>query len=139
MKYPEIGDRVGIRFDKRETGWGEYVSNNNRYRILNIPMADDLNIDDIVTAYPGSDGFLVVEEVLESKYPYKQFISYEKEDQFKSLHEKVHESGGKMEGWVGPRDGNVGICVVAFGDGFELERLVKEVGIKSPQSWELPR
>ncbi len=125
---------VRIRFDKGETGWAE-VLGDGKYRIDNVPLANDLNIDDVVTCEKGEDGFLSVVDVLERKYPLKTAVKYEKEEQYHQLREKVKAAGCKIEGMIGPRGTeDPGICIVAHDENFDLKRIVlEEVGIKTPQ------
>jgi len=125
-------DHVRIRYDKGETGWAKALGN-GRFMIANIPLANDLNIDDVVTLEDGNDGFLKVTDVLERRYPYKTVIKYEETSQYREICDKALEAGCKAEGLVGPSAGKPGICVVAHDDNINLKQIVEEIGIKTPQ------
>ncbi len=104
-----------------------------KYRIDNIPLAEDLNIDDVVLCEEGSDGWLEVVDVLDRKFPLKTAIKYEEKEQYGALRERVKAAGFKIEGMIGPSGDKPGFCVVAHDESLDLKKIVEEIGIKTPQ------
>jgi hypothetical protein len=127
-----MGCLVKIRFGEGETGWAEQLPG-DRYRIDNIPLEDDLNVDDVVRCRRNEQGELEVSEVLERKYPRKVAVRYERVEQYRALRDKVREAGGQIEGMVGPRDGRPGFALVAHGHNFDALEAAREVGIENPE------
>jgi hypothetical protein len=123
---------VRIRFSPGETGWAEHIEG-NKYRINNIPLADDLNIDDIVICNNNLTDFLEICGVLERRYHLKSPIQYERREQYKLIFSKAEEMGCKVEGMTAPRDGEPGICLIAHNDTDNIQKIIDECGIETPQ------
>ncbi len=123
---------VRIRYSGDETGWAERVGE-NRYRIDNIPLATDLNIDDVVACEEKDYGLHEITDVLERIFTHKSGVNYEKKEQYAALREKVKAAGFKIEGMVGPSHFGPGICVIAHNESFDVKSLIKEIGIESEQ------
>lgn len=119
---------VRVRFCEGETGWAEDVGE-SKYRINNIPLADDLNIDDIVYCDKGSDGFLEILDVVERKYLYKTLVRYKNVADFAAICDKMKAAGFKVEGMIGPNNGRRGLCLVAHDASVDFDCL-KELDIE---------
>jgi hypothetical protein len=116
---------IRIRYDADETGWAEKLDG-DRARIANVPIADHLNIDDVVQLLPvDSDGFLVAGDVLERKFPCKTALQYDEPhvETWKLLSTALHAKGCKVEGAI------PGLCVVAHAEDADPILFAMEAGI----------
>ncbi len=116
---------IRIRYDAHETGWVEKLDG-DRARIANVPLADHLNIDDVVELLPaGADGFPVVGTVLERKFACKTALRYEEPhlESWKLLSAMLHDKGCKVEGGI------PGLCLVAHTEDTDPFLFAMEAGI----------
>jgi hypothetical protein len=112
---------VSVHYAEQETGWVEPLPDGT-FRICNIPLADSLNVDDVVTLTPGNPECCVrpkVDHVISSKYPYKVIVAYRPtaKGDYKGHYKKVSSAvvaiGGKCEGFS---PGFAGVAVQDLGE-----------------------
>lgn len=127
---------IRICYTPGETGWAEDMEG-GLARICNIPLCDNLNIDDVVRLTDFKDGFKEVAEVIRKGFPLKTCLHYHTPDQFKALALRVRAANQKIEGMVAPyeRDGKdyPGLALVAHHDDFDPVAVAKELGIEHPE------
>jgi hypothetical protein len=119
---------VRIRYGPGETGWAEDLGG-GEYRIANVPLCGNLNIDDVVTADHDDDGMLAVAEVVRSPMPHKVGFRYARAEDYRAFVALAHERGCRVEGMLGPRGDKPGLAQVAYPDGVDVEALAREAGI----------
>lgn len=127
---------VKIQFAPDETGWAESLGD-SKYRINNIPLAEDLNIDDVVYAEQGESNCLEVIDILERKFHFKTLVRYPTVDHYKAMRERLNEKNCKMEGMVGPHEGRPGMCFIAHDKDVDLESVFAEVGVDNFETYEV--
>jgi hypothetical protein len=127
-----MSESVKIFYCNFETGWATRLEN-DRYLISNIPLVEDLNVDDVVYCELGNDGFLHVVDMIERKFPFKTTVKYEAKEQFNELFDKVKNAGFKAEGMIGPKEDQPGLCIIAHDNNLDIAKLIEEIGIKTPQ------
>jgi hypothetical protein len=117
---------VKVRFAADETGWARRLPDGT-YRIANIPLAEHLNLDDVVSVRAGEDDFAfpVVDEVLKKGLAGKAAVRYGTADQFVAFARQAREQGACVEGLVGPRGDMTGLALVAYPEGFDLKALAR--------------
>jgi hypothetical protein len=125
MSEPKM---VRIRFAEGETGWAEDLGK-GEYRICNIPLCGGLNIDDVVTVRPVRDDLPNVAEVVRYGLKNKQGFRYAQVEHYRAFAARAHELGCKVEGMLGPRDGEPGMAQIAYPKDFDPEALAREVGV----------
>lgn len=98
---------VSVHYADQETGWAEPLPDGT-YRICNIPLADSLNVDDIVTLKSGNPECCPrprVDHVISSKYPHKVVVCYrptargDYKGHYKRVATAIAAIGGKCEGF----------------------------------------
>ena len=124
-----------IRYADGETGWAIKLPD-GKYRINNVPLADDLNIDDIVECTPGDEFNLPkVIKIVKPAFKYKDGIYYQTVTQFHDFCKEARKVGAKVEGCVAPytRNGkhNDGILMVSHNDDFDPHAVATKLGIKN--------
>jgi hypothetical protein len=128
---------VKIWYANDETGWAEHLGG-NRYRLDNIPLADDLSIDDVVVCRPTAFGMPQVHKRVRSRYPYKTFFGFDTAEQYCAIDARAREAGAKTASLVPPTDGKPGLALCAHGEDFDPLQAVQEAGIENPDSAEEP-
>lgn len=119
---------VRIRFDKTEIGWAEQLGG-GKCKINNIPLVDNLNIDDIVECEE-KKGIQEIVKLLTRKYPLKSTVSYRNNDEFKIICDKVKSLSFKIEGRIGPSFDRLGVCAIAHDSSVDLTETLKNLGFE---------
>ena len=114
----KVGQHIRIRYDDGETGWAEYLGD-HKAAIANVPMADGLSYEDIVSLKMGDDGWLTWDRVLESKYDGKIAIKYDPPTQeaYSALRKHLDPLGYGIEGVV------AGVAIVNVPKGTDWDSL----------------
>src|SRR5262249_37263816 len=115
-----------VRFAEGETGWAERLPDGT-YRIANIPLAEHLNLGDVVSVRPGEDGpdFPVVDEVLKKGMARTAAVRHGAGDQFGAFARQARDQGAGVEGLLGPRGDRDGLALVAHPAGFDLNAVAR--------------
>ena len=120
-------ENVSVHYAEHETGWVEPLGDGT-FRVCNIPLADNLNIDDVVTLKPGNPECCprpVIDQVLKEVYAHKVAVEYPGDppevakDAYKALWQAVDDIGGKCEGF------SSGYAGVAVHDLDALEQVIQ--------------
>ena len=107
LKRPQKEMPFSLRYSDGETGWA-YSLGDGLAVIANIPMAENLNIDDLVEMT--TDGDLPrIKRVLQRTFNRKTILRYPAphQENFSKLVKYLHARGCKVEGMYN------GVCVVA--------------------------
>jgi hypothetical protein len=96
-----------IVYEEGETGWADDLGD-NRARIANLPIADDLNIDDVVSL-KRVDGRLYVDKVVSRTFAKKTALEYDEphHETYAKIWSALKQAGMKIEGLM------EGHCLVA--------------------------
>lgn len=120
---------VKLLFGPGESGWGTELKPANSdsgamVRIDNVPLGDDLNIDDVVETVVKA-GRLHVARVISRVFPKKTAIRYPKphKENFDRIFKAYLAAGCKTEGMM------PGLAVVAHGDQ-DVIAVAAEVGVE---------
>lgn len=117
----------------REIGWVEKYKHG--YKVANVPMCPDLNIDDIVEIEKSKDDFPLITNIKEIQFQSKTMFGYKEIADFRQLDKEFSNLGGKVEGFKVPEviDGKYfdGVAVLASNlDKTEIKKILKKYGAK---------
>lgn len=97
MSEPKM---IKLAYDEGESGWAEDLGD-GKARIANLPLAGDLNVDDVVKVVK-RDGRSAVGERVARAFAQKTGITYPEphKETYAKLAQHFHTKGWKMEGMV---------------------------------------
>ncbi len=129
------GEVVKVRFGEGETGWAKRLVGHTA-EIKNIPLADNLNIKDVVTL---NDAFYPPEVISidKRKYPVKTFVQYQTADQYPMLKAMAKKFGAIVEGYFGPGDHGPGMAAIAALKESHVELILEELMLEQPEEFQI--
>lgn len=121
-----------IRFDRRETGWA-VPDPSGHWRIANIPLADDVNIDDLVElTRPCKDRPRRIRRILERPFPGKALLHYPDLRAVHRLTAVLTEHGCRCEAFFRPAAGHPGVLAVAHPETLDPVQVAEAMGYPQP-------